>query len=153
MITQSQVIGITGASLAGLAALAYLGRKQPPPAEPPIKFTNGDITYHFTAALPEICPVLNLELAVCKQVETFTQTDELRVLWGLVDLAPMPCRYRCRSPIGSMSACATCGNSKPSATASSCMHPCYARLYRPQSTPMNCSGWSSGAGAAGRRRN
>ena len=86
MITQSQVIGITGASLAGLAALAYLNRKQPTPTEPPIKFTNDDITYHFTAALPEICPVLNLELAVCKQVETFTQTDELRVLWGLVDL-------------------------------------------------------------------
>ena len=87
MITQSQVIYITGASLAGLAAFAFLNRKQPPPvSDPPLKFTNANITHRFTSALPEICPVLNLELAVCKQVETFTQTDELRVFWGLVNL-------------------------------------------------------------------
>jgi len=88
MITQSQIIYISGASLAGLAALAYLNRQAPPPAtsELPVRFTNENITQRFTAALPEICPVLNLELAVCKQVETFTQTEELRVCWDLINL-------------------------------------------------------------------
>jgi hypothetical protein len=86
MITQSQVVYVSGVSLASLVALAYLNRKQPPPSEPRLKFTNENITQRFTAALPEICPVLNLELAVCNQVETFTQTDELRTLWGLINL-------------------------------------------------------------------
>lgn len=86
MITQSQVICISGASIAGLAALAYLNRKPQPVTDPLLKFSNENITQRFTAALPEICPVLNLELAVCKQVETFTQTEELRTLWGLVNL-------------------------------------------------------------------
>ena len=87
MITQSQVIYITGASLAGLAAFVLLDRKQPPPVtETPLKFTSGNITKRFTTALPEICPVLNLELAVCKQVETFTQTDDLRAFWGWLNL-------------------------------------------------------------------
>ena len=86
MIAQSQIICISGISLAGLAALAYLNRKPPPPSGPLLKFTNENITQRFTATLPEICPVLNLELAVCNQVETFTQTEELRTLWGLVSL-------------------------------------------------------------------
>ena len=82
MITQSQVVYISGVTLAGLAALAYLNRKPTAPvSEPLLKFTNENITQRFTASLPEICPVLNLELAVCKQVETFTQTEELRTLY------------------------------------------------------------------------
>ena len=86
MITQSQVVCISGVTLAGLAGLAYLTRQQPPVTEPLLKITSENITQRFTAALPEICPVLNLELAVCKQVEIFAQTDELQVLWGLVNL-------------------------------------------------------------------
>ena len=33
-----------------------------------------------------MAPALNLELAICKQVETFTQVDELQVCWGMLDL-------------------------------------------------------------------
>ena len=91
MINQSTLICVTGASLAGLAAIVYLGRQPPPPPPPasprmPVRFSSFDINRRFTAALPEICPVLNLELAVCKQVETFTQTDERTTLWGLINL-------------------------------------------------------------------
>ena len=92
MITQSQVICITGASLAGLVAAAYVGRQPPASAapasviKPPFRFTNENITRRFTASLPELCPVLNLELGICKQVETFTQAEEFKVLWGLVNL-------------------------------------------------------------------
>ena len=87
MINQSQLVYITGASLAGLAAIAFLGRKQQPlVTEPSLKFTNENITQRFTASLPEICPVLNLELGLCKQVETFIVTSERRALWGIVNL-------------------------------------------------------------------
>ena len=89
MITQSEIIYISGVSLAGLAALAYLNRQQsPPPATTalPIRFTSENITQRFTASLPEICPVLNLELAVCKQVETFIQTSERRAFCGWLNL-------------------------------------------------------------------
>ena len=106
MITQSQFICITGASIAGLVGIACLGRKQPEPsvAEPPIKFTTENITHRFTAALPEICPVLNLELAVCKQSETFFEASERRALWGIVNLgtsmvqitAPVSYRFHVR---------------------------------------------------------
>ena len=88
MITQSQFICITGASLAGLVGFACLSRKQPQPsvAESPVKFTTETITQRFTASLPELCPVLNLELGLCKQVETFIETSERRALWGIVNL-------------------------------------------------------------------
>ena len=62
MITQSQVVCITGVSLAGLVAATYLGRQPSTPlpsSQLPARFTN---------------------------VETFTQTEERRVFWGLVNL-------------------------------------------------------------------
>jgi len=99
--TDSSVLVITGASLAGLAAYLYLNRKPTPaPNEPPTRFTNQDLTARFTASIPELTSELNLELATCKQVETFTQSDGCTVLWGLLDLGTnvvqisMPVTYR-----------------------------------------------------------
>jgi len=89
LITQSQVVCITGVSLAGLVAATYLGRQPSSPlpgSQLPARFTNDNITQRFTASLPEITSELNLELGICKQVETFTQTEERRVFWGLVNL-------------------------------------------------------------------
>jgi hypothetical protein len=77
---------VTGASLAGLAAYLYLNRPQPSVTEPPVKFTNRDITLQFIASLPDITPELNLELATCQQVEIFTQTHACSLLWGHLDL-------------------------------------------------------------------
>lgn len=85
--TTTTVICVTGASLAGLAAILYANRQRP--AEhpgTPVKFTNETITQQFVASLPELTPELNLELATAKQVETFTQTEECHSLWGLLDL-------------------------------------------------------------------
>ena len=84
--TTTTVICVTGASLAGLAALIYANRQRSTPTGLPIKFTNQNITQHFVASLPELTPELNLELASAKQVETFIQTDECRSLWGLLNL-------------------------------------------------------------------
>ncbi len=80
------VIVITGASIAGLAAILYANRRRSDEPVTPVKFTNENITQHFIASLPELSPELNLELATAKQVETFTQTDECTALWGLLDL-------------------------------------------------------------------
>ncbi len=86
--TDTTVVVITGASLAGLAAYLYLNRKPSTPAlnQSPPRFTQQDLTARFTASIPEITSELNLELATCKQVETFTQSDGCTVLWGLLDL-------------------------------------------------------------------
>jgi hypothetical protein len=57
LITQSQVIGITGVSLAGLVAATYLGRQPSTPlpgSQLPARFTNENITQRFTASLPVI---------------------------------------------------------------------------------------------------
>ena len=96
MINQSTVVFIVGAGVAGLAAFALA---QPRPTNRPngqnlpanfphvpLRFTNENITHRFTTSLPEMVPALNLELAICKQVETFTQVDELQVCWGMLDL-------------------------------------------------------------------
>lgn len=80
----SPTIIITGVSVTAFAA--YLCRHRPTPTEPPVRFTNQDITLRFTASLPEITPELNLELASCQQTETFTQTDECSLLWGCLNL-------------------------------------------------------------------
>ena len=81
------VIAVTGASLAGLAAILYAARQRSPD-DPvtPVKFTNANITQQFVASLPELTQELNLELGTSKQVETFTQTEELNICWGLIDL-------------------------------------------------------------------
>jgi len=80
------VICVTGASLAGLAAIIYHNRERIPESGLPVKFTNTNITQRFVASLPELTQELNLELGTARQVETFTQTEECRTLWGLIDL-------------------------------------------------------------------
>ena len=69
-------------------------------------FLTGDVTEHFVAAIPEIegAGVGRLELASARTVETFTRTDERRVLWDLVSLGtsvseirvPVTYRYHLR---------------------------------------------------------
>ena len=51
-------------------------------------FYSGDVTERFVAAIPEIegAGVGRLELAKAQTVETFTRSDERRVLWDLVSL-------------------------------------------------------------------
>jgi hypothetical protein len=61
---------------------------------PPVpKLTNDNITTKFVAAIPELTPELNLELATATQTEVFTKTDSSR-LWGLVDLGTSTAQIR-----------------------------------------------------------
>jgi len=62
-----------------------------PPSVP--KLTNDNITTKFVAAIPELTPELNLELATATQTEVFTKTDSSR-LWGLVDLGTSTVQIR-----------------------------------------------------------
>jgi len=57
------------------------------------KFTNDNITTKFVAAIPEITPELNLELATATQTEVFTKTDSSR-LWGMLDLGTSTAQIR-----------------------------------------------------------
>lgn len=69
-------------------------------------FMTGDVTEHFVAAIPEIegAGVGRLELAKAHSVETFTRTDERRILWDIVPLGtsvseirvPVTYRYHLR---------------------------------------------------------
>ena len=88
MITQSQVVYISGVTLAGLAALAYLNRKPPQPenAGLPVRFTDEDLTERFVSAIPGITRELNLELATATFNETFLKSSNLTTCWGLLDL-------------------------------------------------------------------
>ena len=88
MITQSQILYISGASLAGLAALAYLNRPPSPPATTalPVRFTDEDLTERFVSAIPGITRELNLELATATFNETFLKSSNLTTCWGLLNL-------------------------------------------------------------------
>jgi hypothetical protein len=99
------VICVTGASIAGAAALFLAGRQRPAAIDPetelsPLKFTSENITRRFTSAIPEITRELNLEVATTKQIETFGCSNNLSLLWGLIDLGTniaqvsMPVTYR-----------------------------------------------------------
>jgi hypothetical protein len=92
-----------------LAALIYANRHQsgainPEPESSPAPFTSENITQRFTSAIPEITRELNLEVASSKQIETFGCSDNLCLLWGLVDLgtnlaqisAPVTYRFHVR---------------------------------------------------------
>jgi hypothetical protein len=69
-------------------------------------FLTGDVTERFVAAIPEIegAGVGRLELASARTVETFTRTDERKILWDLVSLGtsvseirvPVTYRYHLR---------------------------------------------------------
>jgi len=78
-----------------LVALSELSRpKSEPDAEkPPRKLTSDNITNSFVAAIPEITPELNLELATATQTEVFTKTSSC-VLWGLFDLGTSTVQIR-----------------------------------------------------------
>lgn len=80
------ILCVSGASITSLAAYIYLSRHPPPETGRPVRFTNQDITLRFVSSIPEIAAELNLELAMCRQIETFTQTDEYTLLWGMIDL-------------------------------------------------------------------
>ena len=67
-----------GAALAAIIALS----KRDPPADPPRKEPEADLTTRFVAAIPEITSELNLELATATQTETFTKSSQ-SFLWGL----------------------------------------------------------------------
>jgi hypothetical protein len=96
---------ITGAGIAGLAALIYANRYHltavnPESRLPEAQFTSENITQRFTSAIPEITRELNLEVASSKQIESFGCSDRLCLLWGLIDLGTniaqisMPVTYR-----------------------------------------------------------
>ena len=100
---------VAGAGIAGLAALIYANRHQlaaisPEPELPPTPFTSENITQRFTSAIPEITRELNLEVATSKQIESFGCSDNLRLLFGLIDLgtniaqisAPVSYRFHVR---------------------------------------------------------
>jgi len=72
-----------------------LSRTKAPKANPSsvTKFTNDNITTKFVAAIPEITPELNLELATATQTEVFTKTDS-SVLWGRLDLGTSTAQIR-----------------------------------------------------------
>ena len=80
------------AGVGGLAALLiYANRHQlaainHEPELPAAQFTNENITQRFTSAIPEISRELNLEVATTKQIESFGCSDNLCLLWGLIDL-------------------------------------------------------------------
>jgi hypothetical protein len=78
-----------------IAVLVALSRTRPPKPEPPAPkpLTNKNLTASFIAAIPEITPEINLELATATQTETFTQTSS-RVLWGLFDLGTSTVQIR-----------------------------------------------------------
>ena len=103
--TTTTVICITGASLAGLAAILRANRRRWRRAGSPVKFTSQNITQYFVASLPELTPELNLELATANQVETFTRNDGRSALWGLLDLGTnlaqisVPVTYRYQVPL------------------------------------------------------
>jgi hypothetical protein len=66
------------------------------------RFQTGTITTTFTAAIPRLVPDggTKLELAAFEAVETFTRSDERRVLWDMVSLGTsvteirVPATYR-----------------------------------------------------------
>jgi hypothetical protein len=95
------VIGVTGVSLASLAAIFYNRR----PQTPPVRFTDADITQRFVSSLPELTAELNLEVATVRQVETFTRSDQRSLLWALLDLGTntvqvsVPVTYRYQIPL------------------------------------------------------
>jgi hypothetical protein len=84
---------ITGG--AAVTAILLMSRSNGPKATPPTvpKLTNDNITTEFVAAIPELTPELNLELATATQTEVFTKTDSSR-LWGLVDLGTSTVQIR-----------------------------------------------------------
>jgi hypothetical protein len=57
------------------------------------KLTTGNITASFVAAIPELTPEINLELATATQTEVFTKTSTY-VLWGLIDLGTSTVQIR-----------------------------------------------------------
>ena len=102
-------ICVAVAGVGGLAALIYANRHQsaainPEPELPAAPFTSENITQRFTSAIPEITRELNLEVASSKQIESFGCSDNLRLLFGLIDLgtniaqisAPVSYRFHVR---------------------------------------------------------
>ena len=79
---------------AGLAALAYAFRRKLDALKAKPSLTNETITARFIAAIPTITSVLNLEVAVATQTETFTQTSSRKVFWGLLDLGDSTVQIR-----------------------------------------------------------
>ena len=80
-----------GATLAVIIAVSR--RKQPSHPTDVTQLTNAKITSHFVAAIPEITPELNLELATATQIETFTKTS-ICVLWDWLDLGTSTAQIR-----------------------------------------------------------
>jgi hypothetical protein len=80
---------------AAITAIILMSRTKGPTATPSTvpKLTNDNITTKFVAAIPELTPELNLELATATQTEVFTKTDSSR-LWGLVDLGTSTVQIR-----------------------------------------------------------
>jgi hypothetical protein len=103
-------ICVAVAGVGGLAALLiYANRHQsaaisPESELPATQFTSENITQRFTSAIPEITRELNLEVATSKQIESFGCSDNLSILFGLIDLgtniaqisAPVSYRFHVR---------------------------------------------------------
>ena len=103
-------ICVAVAGVGGLAALLIyanwhqLAAINPESELSAASFTNENITQRFTSAIPEITWELNLEVATSKQIESFGCSDNLRLLFGLIDLgtniaqisAPVSYRFHVR---------------------------------------------------------
>ena len=101
---------VTGAGVGGLAALLIFASRHYQTAINPdnelhhTQFNSENITARFTSAIPEITRELNLEVATTKQIESFGCSDNLRLLFGLIDLgtniaqisAPVSYRFHVR---------------------------------------------------------
>lgn len=84
-----------GAAIAALIILSQLDRRKPDLEDetPPQSVSTDNITASFVAAIPQITPELNLELATATQTEVFTKTSSC-VLWGHFDLGTSTVQIR-----------------------------------------------------------
>jgi hypothetical protein len=85
-----------GAALAAIIALSRAKDSKADPLtanSPATKWTNETLTSSFVAAIPEITPEINLELATATQTEVFTKASSW-ILWGLFDLGTSTVQIR-----------------------------------------------------------
>ena len=84
-----------GAAIAAIIVLSQLDRRKLDSGveDPAPNVVTGNITASFVAAIPEITPELNLELATATQTEVFTKASSC-VLWEVFDLGTSTVQIR-----------------------------------------------------------
>ncbi len=70
------------------------------------RFKSGKITTTFVAAIPQLAPAANLEVATLEATETFSRKNEKRIFWDAISLGTtiteikVPVTYRYHVPLG-----------------------------------------------------